>query len=117
MALFAPDGHLLTVDGQRVEGADAARELLTALLAELRTCTHRITAQWHVDGVWIAEVDASYELRDWLQLNDLPRVFVARMSAEEIADLRVYGAHEMPLTEHPTGEEGMWIGTRWIPPL
>jgi hypothetical protein len=59
----------------------------------------------------------SYELQDWLRLEGLPRVFVARMGSGGIADLRAYGAHEHPLSDHRTGEEGMWIGNRWIPPL
>ena len=117
VALFAPDARLMTVDGRRAEGADAVRELLTAFIATLRAATHRITAQWHEDDVWIAEVDASYELQDWLQLNAIPRAFVLREGPAGIADLRVYGAREHQLTDHRTGEEGMWAGTRWIPPL
>ncbi|MBV9309706.1 MAG: nuclear transport factor 2 family protein [Solirubrobacterales bacterium] len=116
-ALLAPDARCLSADGRRAEGREAVRELIGDLLTRLRSATHRITSQWRVDDVWIAEVDATYELQDWLQLNDLPRVFVLRMGAEGIADLRVYGAHEHPLTEHRTGEEGMWVGSRWIPPL
>jgi hypothetical protein len=116
-ALLEPDARLLSADGRRAEGAEAVRELLADLVSSLRSTSHRITAQWHVDDVWIAEVDASYELRDWLQLNALPRAFVLREGDAGIADLRVYGAHEHPLAEHRTGEEGMWIGTRWIPPL
>ena len=116
-ALLAPDARCLSADGRRAEGREAVRELIGDLLTRLRSATHRITSQWRVDDVWIAEVDANYELQDWLQLNDLPRVFVLRMGAEGIADLRVYGAHEHPLTEHRTGEEGMWVGSRWIPPL
>jgi SnoaL-like domain len=117
MALSAPDVRLLTVDGRRAHGKDAVRELLTTFLGGLRSSSHRITAQWHVDDVWIAEIDASYELQDWLRLNDLPRVFVVRMGPDGIADLRAYGAHEHPLADHRTGEEGMWVGSRWIPPL
>jgi hypothetical protein len=117
MVLLAPDARLLAADGRRGEGTRAVREMLDEFLAALRSTRHRITAQWHVDGVWIAEVDASYELQDWLQLNDLPRAFVVRMGTDGIADVRVYGAHERPLGEHRTGEEGMWFGTRWIPPL
>lgn len=117
VALLAPDGRLLTVDGRRARGADAVHALLTDFLATVRSTSHQITTQWHVDDVWIAEVDATYELRDWLKLDALPRVFVARMGADGIADLRAYGAHERPLTEHRTGDEGMWIDGRWIPPL
>lgn len=116
-ALFAPQPTVLAADGRRAEGAEAVRGLLESFLAQLRATAHRVTAQWHQDNVWIAEVDADYELLDWLQLNALPRVFVVRMGEGGIADLRVYGAHEQPLTKHRTGEEGTWVGTRWIPPL
>jgi SnoaL-like protein len=116
-ALFAPDGRLMTADGRQAEGAEALRALLTEFFAALRSTEHRITAQWHQDDVWIAEIAASYELRDWLRLTDLPRVFIVREGSEGIHDLRVYGAHEHKLTDHRTGEEGMWIGSRWIPPL
>lgn len=115
--LLAPGGRLMTADGRRAEGAEAVRALLIEFFGALRSTSHRITAEWHQDNVWIAEIDASYELRDWLQLNDLPRVFVVRASPEGIDDLRVYGAHEHALTDHRTGEEGMWVGSRWIPPL
>ncbi len=116
-ALTAPDVRMLTADGRRAHGVEAVHALLADFLSNLRSTAHHVTAEWHVDDVWIAEVDATYELRDWLQLNALPRAFVMRMGSQGIADLRVYGAHERPLTEHRTGEEGMWIGDRWIPPL
>lgn len=117
MALVGSDPRFLTADGRRAAGAGEVRTLLTELLAELRATRHTITAQWHVDDVWIAEVDADYELQDYLELRALPRVFILRMRDDGSVDLRVYGAHEHPLTDHRTGEEGMWIGTRWIPPL
>ncbi len=93
------------------------RALLEGFLAKLRSTSHRITAQWHVDDTWIAEVDADYELRDYLQIRDLPRVFVLRGGPDGVSDVRVYGAHERPIDEHRTGEEGIWIGGRWVPPL
>ena len=117
MALFEPGVRFLAVDGRRAQGTQAVREVLADFLSQLRSNSHRITAQWHQDNVWIAEVDGSYELQDYLQLNALPRAFVLRMGPDGIADLRAYGAHEQPLTKHRTGEEGMWIGGRWIPPL
>jgi hypothetical protein len=52
-----------------------------------------------------------------MRTSPLPRVFVLREGPDGIADLRVYGSHERWLMEHRTGEEGMWIGERWIPPL
>jgi hypothetical protein len=116
-ALIAPDAELLLADGRRATGRDAARELLQSFAAQLRSTSHKITAQWHLDNVWIAEVEASYELQDWLQLKSLPRAFIAYEGPDGISELHVYGAHERPLTEHRTGGEGMWIGDRWIPPL
>lgn len=117
MALMAPDCRLMTADGRRAAGPEEVRVLLTDFFGALRSTTHKITAQWHEDNVWIAEVDASYELRDWLQLNALPRAFIVREADGGIADIHAYGAHELPLTAHRTGEEGMLIGSRWIPPL
>jgi hypothetical protein len=117
IALFTRDARLLTADGRRAEGIDDVRALLSEYLGGLRSTSHTITAQWHQDNVWIAEVEATYELKDWLRTGPLPRVFVVREGSGRIADLRVYGAHERSLSDHPTGEEGMWIGERWIPPL
>lgn len=117
MVLIAPDGRFLTVDGRRAEGSDAVRDLLADFLAKLRSTTHQITAQWHQDNVWIAEVEATYELQDWLQIRALPRVFVLREGPDGFVDLRVYGANERPLTEHITGSEDVRVGGRWIPPL
>lgn len=116
-ASFAPDADLLMVDGRRAHGIDALREVLGEFISHLRATTHEVTAQWHEDGVWIAELDATYELQDYSQTGPLPRALILREGPEGIADLRVYGAHEHLLAEHRTGEEGMWIGQRWIPPL
>lgn len=117
VALAGPEPRFLAADGRIAAGTEAVRELLTNLFATLRSTAHRITAQWHEDNVWIAEVEADYELQDWLQLKALPRVFIVRTGEGGIADLRVYGAHEHPLTDHRTGDEGMWVGGRWMPPL
>ncbi len=117
MALVAPDCLLLTVDGRRASGHDEMHRLLGDFLGALRSTAHRVTAQWHQDNVWIAEADATYELRDWLQLGPLPRAFILRDGPQGLVDVRVYGAHERPLNEHRTGEEGMFIGERWVPPL
>lgn len=117
MALVAPGTQLLAVDGRRAEGADDVRQLVTDFLSTLRWTEHRITAQWHEDDVWIAELEASYELQDRLRLNALPRALVLRDGPQGIAEVHFYGAHEQALTDHRTGEEGLWVGQRWIPPL
>jgi hypothetical protein len=116
MALLGPEPRLLTVDGRRANGREAVHALLEEFLASLRACSHKITAQWHQNDTWIAEIEASYELQDTLELTRLPRVLVAAIESERIADLRAYGAHEHPLTEHRIGGEGLRIGS-WIPPL
>lgn len=116
-SLLAPGVRLLIADGRRVEGRDEARALLADFVATLRSTGHRITAQWHVDDVWIAELDADYVLQDWLELKALPRAMVARVAPDGIADMRVYGASEQRLTDQPTGDEGTWVGGRWVPPL
>jgi hypothetical protein len=91
-------------------------QLLTEFVWTLR-CSHRITAELHQDDVWIAEIEGDYELQDYLQLKALPGAFVVRTAPDGITDFRAYGAHERPLTEHRTGEEGMGVGGRWVPPL
>ncbi len=117
MALAAPEIRVRTADGRSAAGAEAVRELIVSLVSELRTTSHRIVAEWHVDDVWVAEVESSYELRDWLQLNGLPRAYVVHEGPDGIREVHAYGAHERPLTEHRTGDEGIWLGGRWIPPL
>jgi hypothetical protein len=117
MALLAPDPQFLLVDGRRADGAEEVRELVTSLVSDLRSTAHRIVSQWHQDDVWIAEVEADYELADWLQRKALPRAVFVRHGPDGISELHVYGAHERPIAEHRTGEEGMWLGDRWIPPL
>lgn len=116
-ALMAPDIRLLTADGRHAEGKKAVGELIAGFLATLRSATHRVTSQWHQDDVWIAEVEAAYELKDRLRTGALPRVFVLRLGPDGFADLRAYGAHEHQLTDHRTGEEGTLLGGRWMPPL
>ncbi len=117
MALMDPDVRVLVVDGRRAEGAAGLRALLSEFLGTLRSSTHRITAQWHQDDVWIAEVEATCELRDRTLLGELPRAFVLREGPGGITELRVYGAHERPLGERPSDERGLRLGGRWIPPL
>jgi len=116
-AQFAPDARLMTADGQRAAGIEQVRRLLTEFLAPLRATSHQITAEWHEGETWIAEVEGSYELDDWLQTSPLPRAFVLRQGPGGISDLRVYGAHEQRLADPPPGGLGTWVHGRWVPPL
>jgi len=117
MALAAPEARLLTVDGRRAEGRAATRELLGEFLAALRSSTHQLTAEWHVENVWIAEMQASYELEDRALLGPFRRAFILRDGPAGFVDLHAYGAHERPLTDRPSGEREMRLGGHWIPPL
>ena len=117
MALMAPQSRLLVADGRRAEGADEVRELLADFLMHLRSTTHTVTAQWHQDDVWIAEVDATYELTDWLQTGALPRAVILRAGADGVTDVRVYGAHEPDLVGEDPEPGAIHIGGRWMPPL
>ena len=118
MALMAPDCRLLTADGRRAVGTEAVRALIGDCLATLYSSTHRVTAEWHVDGVWIAEVDASYEFReDRLRIGNLPRAFVARGGGPgRLGDVRVYGAHESRLDDDQS-EQGLMFAGHWLPAL
>lgn len=117
MALIAPDCRMMVVDGRRVEGAEAVRELFTEFLGELRSTTHRIIAEWHLDDVWIAEVEATYELTDMVRLGVRPRAFVAHEGPDGLVELHAYGAHEHPLSAHEGGDGELRLGGQWIPPL
>ena len=110
-ALCAPGCQLSTADGRRAQGRNAVRVLLDQFLSDLRSASYQLTAQWHQDGVWIAEALATYEMRDWLRLERLPRVFVVEAGADGIergAGLRrqraAAGATTGPPTSHSTLE-------------
>ncbi len=68
--------------------------------------------------MWIAEVDADYELADGTRTGPLPRAFIVRAEDGDLADVRVYGAHERPLADHPgAGAGALRVGGRWLPAL
>jgi hypothetical protein len=117
VAPIAPNCQMLAVDGRRAEGEAGVRALFTDFLATVRSSAHRITTQWHPDDVWIAEIEASYELMDRSRITALPRACVLREGQDGIAELHFYGAREHRLPDHRAGEEGLRIGGRWIPPL
>jgi hypothetical protein len=116
--LFAPGGRLLLADGRRSTGTADITESVSNCLAKLRSSRHNITAQWNPErGVWLAEVDADYELRDWLQLSGLPSVFVVRLGADGIEDLRIYGAQDQQLFDRSSDVDGFSVGGHWMPAL
>jgi len=118
VALFAEEARVLAADGRRAEGAEEVRELVTPALASLRSTSYEIMGQWQVDDVWIAEVDASYELRDFYGVDAVPLAFIMRSGPEGIVDARFYRAHERPVSEHDAGEQwGRLVRGHWIPLL
>ena len=121
-ALFAADGRLRYVDGHVEEGAQAVRECLRRYFADLRSSEHVVRDQWHLEDVWIAEVEAGCVLADHSILGPVSKVFVIRMSQEGIADLRVYAAgepgfHEASLRHERERHRGILVGGWRLPPL
>jgi hypothetical protein len=116
-AQFAPHARLLRTDGRAATGIDEVCEALGEFVSELRATTHSITAEWHPeDGVWIAELDATYELRDGERHGPYKRAVVLRAGDDGITDVRFYGSHELPLTTHRPYQE-VRAGTHWLPTL
>jgi len=117
MALTSPSASFRLMDGGSAEGSDGVRVLLAENMSQLRAARHRITAQWRQDDVWIAEVDATYELRDGAQTATLGRAFIAHFEPDGLTELHVYGDHEHPLHTDAGAQRGLVIGGHWIPPL
>ena len=117
LVLLAPDCALLLSDGRRAQGTDAIRAELADLLEHLHSMAHRLTNQWHVDDVWIAELEADYERSDRSQILRLPRALIARADEAGIAELRIYGAHEHVIYEEELDPGGLRIGGRYMPSL
>ena len=116
-AMFVADGRLLMTDGTVAAGVEQVRAAMSDFVADLSATTHEITAEWHPeDGVWIAELQATYELREHGQRGPYPRAIVLRGGPDAIAELKVYGLHELPLTEparpyHEVLASGRWLAT------
>jgi SnoaL-like domain len=115
-ALLGPDVRMVLADGRRAVGAAEVRSLLSSFVGQIRATSHHITAQWHQDDTWIAEVQTSYELPDKARLQ-LPGAFVVRANTEGIFEMHAYGVYEQTLTEHQGAAEGLRVGGRWFPPL
>jgi hypothetical protein len=116
-ALFASDSRLLSVDGQRASGPEQIRAFLSDLFAGLRSTSHKVIGGWHDGDTWIAEIEAAYELRNWLRVDAVPRAVFLRRTDDGIADARFYGAHERSILDEAGDPESMRLGGRRIPPL
>ena len=117
-ALFASDGRLLTVDGRVANGSADVRQVVGRFAEDLRATSHRLTAEWHPEpDVWIAELEATYELSNYAQLGPYARAVVLRDGPDGIRDLRIYGLHERPLIDSTRGYQEVFGSGRWLPTL
>ncbi len=115
---FAPDATLTMVFGQHAEGADQVRAALRAFCGELRSTRHELGAEWHPEpGVWIAELTATYQLRDFAELGPYRRAIIVRERDGAIVEMAVYGAHEPPLRASERPYQEVYAGGRWLPTL
>jgi hypothetical protein len=118
VSMFAADGRLLTADGTVAEGAAQVRTVISRFIDELSATSHEITAEWHPDDdVWIAELNATYELKGLGHLGPYPRAVVLRGGPDGVRELRVYGLHELPLTDTAHRYQEVFTGGRWFATL
>jgi hypothetical protein len=117
-ALFAPDGRLLTVDGRVANGSGEIRQAAGRFTHDLRATNHRLTAEWHPEpDVWIAELEATYELTNYAQLGPYARAIFLRQGSDGILELRIYGLHERPLIDSTRGYQEVYGSGHWLPTL
>lgn len=118
LALFSADGSLTTVVGEQAEGRDRVRDVLGVLIGGLRGMHHEVTSEWHPsDEVWIAELSANYELADYSRRGPFARVIVLRAGDAGIEQMRVYGAHELPLEQSGRHYAEVRGADGWLPTL
>ncbi|MGH2842628.1 MAG: hypothetical protein ACRDKL_03455 [Solirubrobacteraceae bacterium] len=108
----------MTVYGGEGTGAEHARAMLGELIGELRTTSHVLISEWNpVPGAWIAELNATYELKDFSRRGPYHRAILLHAADGLIQQLHVYGTHELPLPE----SEGVYREVRgphgWLPTL
>jgi hypothetical protein len=117
VAQLAPGSCLLRTDGRAAEGTDEVRSALGEFVSELYGTTHSISDEWHPeDGVWIAEMEATYEMKNGTRHGPYKRAVVLRADERGITDIRFYGSHELPLNAHRPYQE-VRAGTHWLPTL
>jgi ketosteroid isomerase-like protein len=118
VSLFAPDGNLLTTNGTVGHGTEHVRAVIGDFIGELYGTTHTVTAQWHPeDGVWIAEVDATYDVKQHGRLGPYPRAVVLHQGPGGITELRFYGMHELPLATSTRPYQDVVVDGHWLATL
>jgi hypothetical protein len=115
---FADRATLTMAFGQRAEGHEQLREALRSFVSELRATRHDVTAEWNPEAdVWIAELTALYELRDFNQLGPFRRAIVVHSGPTGIVDMSIYGAHELPLSQAERPYQEVYAAGHWMPTL
>ncbi len=118
VALFAADATLMTAFGEHATGIEQIRGALADLLHGLRATEHTVLSEWNPErGLWIAEVIAIYELADFSRRGPFERAIILRSSDDGVADLRIYGAHELPVPESGGGYQDVRGPHGWLPTL
>jgi hypothetical protein len=118
LRLFAPNGSFMAAFGEESVGFDHVRDQLSTFFGGLRGCEHTVESEWHPEPtVWIAEVTATYELQDFSQRGPYKRALVLRQGDAGIASLRIYGAHEEPLSESGEPYQEVRGPHGWLPTL
>ena len=118
VASLAPEVRVAMLFGEEASGRDAVGVAFGRFLGELRGTRHEITASWNPEpGVWIAEMTATYELRDLRRLGPFRRAIVLRTGDAGIEQLRIYGGHELPLPESGRPYQEVRAPSGWLPTL
>jgi limonene-1,2-epoxide hydrolase len=117
--MFAPDATLTTLFGdETAQGHDRIRAVLGEFLQGLHTTNHALVSEWNPEaGVWIAEMSATYELSDYSRRGPFRRAIILRVGDGGITDMRIYGAHERPLSESGRPYEEVRAAGGWLPTL
>jgi len=117
VALMGPDCRMLAATGRSYEGAGAVSNMIVELFEVVRSTSHRILTQWQLDDVWIAELEANYELTNDARIGGLPRAMFWRSQPNGSAVLHIYGAHERDIRAFGRPAGALLLDGDWIPPL
>jgi hypothetical protein len=119
VGMFAPDGTLTTLFGdETAQGHERIRAVLGEFLQGLRASQHATVSEWNPeDDLWIAEMTATYELSDYSRRGPFRRAIILRAGAAGITEMRIYGAHERPLSEAGRPYEEVRVAGGWLPTL
>jgi hypothetical protein len=118
LSLFAPEPTLGTAFGIEATGLKDVKTELGKYFAELRSAEHDVRSEWHPEpGVWIAELTATYELTDFSKRGPYRRAIIVRAEDDGIHELRIFGAHELRLSEGGLTYKDVRGPHGWLPTL